>query len=68
MCARIFAVADSLDAITSDRPYRSAASWETARKEILAQSGAQFDPDVVAAFRDSEVALREIRNEFSAAA
>ena len=68
ICARIFAVADSLDAITSDRPYRSAASWETARQEILAQSGAQFDPDVVAAFADSQIALREIGNEFRAAA
>jgi putative nucleotidyltransferase with HDIG domain len=45
--ARIFAVADTLDAITSDRPYRTANSFEAARKEILRCSGTQFDPQVV---------------------
>jgi len=48
--ARIFAVADALDAITSDRPYREAQSWKFARDEITAGSGAQFDPLVVDAF------------------
>ncbi|MGH9465923.1 MAG: HD-GYP domain-containing protein, partial [Terriglobales bacterium] len=48
--ARIFAVADTLDAMTSDRPYRRALSWEQARDEILRQSGKQFDPAVVQAF------------------
>ena len=62
--ARVFAVADTLDAITSDRPYRPAGPWERAREEIVAESGRQFDPDVVAAFLDSEPALREIRREF----
>jgi response regulator RpfG family c-di-GMP phosphodiesterase len=65
--ARIFAVADTLDAITSDRPYRPAGPWERARAEIIAESGRQFDPDVVAAFLDSEETLREIRLEFLAA-
>jgi putative nucleotidyltransferase with HDIG domain len=50
--ARIFSVADTLDAITSDRPYRAAQSWEAARKEIELWSGKQFDPDVVAAYLD----------------
>jgi putative nucleotidyltransferase with HDIG domain len=68
VCARIFAVADALDAITSDRPYRPARSWEDARREIIAETGRQFDPDVVDAFRESEVGLREIRNELAAAA
>jgi putative nucleotidyltransferase with HDIG domain len=45
--ARIFAVADALDAITSDRPYRRATSFATARKEIRKNIGTQFDPDVV---------------------
>jgi len=45
--ARIFAVADALDAITSDRPYRRANTFEAARKEILRCSGTQFDPEVV---------------------
>ena len=62
--ARIFAVADTLDAITSDRPYRSAGPWERAHAEIVAESGRQFDPDVVAAFLDSEETLLEIRRQF----
>jgi response regulator RpfG family c-di-GMP phosphodiesterase len=65
--ARIFAVADSLDAITNDRPYRRARSWEFARSEIAVQAGGQFDPDVVAAFHDVESALREIAGELAAA-
>ncbi|HEY1799670.1 MAG TPA: HD domain-containing phosphohydrolase [Terriglobales bacterium] len=48
--ARIFAVADTLDAITSDRPYRPAQSLTAARKEIEAWSGRQFDPEVVGQF------------------
>ena len=48
--ARIFAVADTLDAITSDRPYRPAGGFEKARAEILRCSGTQFDPAVVEAF------------------
>jgi response regulator RpfG family c-di-GMP phosphodiesterase len=48
--ARIFTVADSFDAMTSDRPYRAALPYQTARDEIIRCSGAQFDPDVVQAF------------------
>jgi HD-GYP domain-containing protein (c-di-GMP phosphodiesterase class II) len=48
--ARIFAVADTLDAMTSDRPYRRALPFETARSELLRESGRQFDPEVVQAF------------------
>jgi putative nucleotidyltransferase with HDIG domain len=48
--ARIFAVADALDAITSDRPYRKARSFDVAREEILRCSGTQFDPAVVEVF------------------
>jgi response regulator RpfG family c-di-GMP phosphodiesterase len=58
--ARIFSVADALDAITSDRPYRRARSWEEAAAEIRAQSGGQFDPDVVTAFADSADELRAV--------
>jgi putative nucleotidyltransferase with HDIG domain len=50
MGARIFAVADTLDAITSNRPYRPARSVNKARAEILEWSGRQFDPFVVNAF------------------
>lgn len=48
--ARIFSVADAFDAITSDRPYRPSQSYAHARAEIVAFSGRQFDPRVVAAF------------------
>jgi putative nucleotidyltransferase with HDIG domain len=48
--ARIFAVADTLDAITSDRPYRKARSFDVARGEILRCSGSQFDPGVIEVF------------------
>ena len=65
--ARIFAVADALDAMTSDRPYRKARSWEFARVEIQDEAGRQFDPDVVEAFRERDTALREIAREFAAA-
>jgi ribonuclease P protein subunit RPR2 len=66
--ARAFAVADALDAMTSNRPYRAAQSWRTAHREILAQSGKQFDPAVVEAFRDREHVLHEIRRAFLVAA
>jgi len=45
--ARIFAVADTLDAITSDRPYRRANTFTAARNEIQRCAGTQFDPQVV---------------------
>jgi putative nucleotidyltransferase with HDIG domain len=48
--ARIFAVADTFDAITSNRPYRQANTMEAARKEILRCSGSQFDPSIVDVF------------------
>jgi response regulator RpfG family c-di-GMP phosphodiesterase len=48
--ARIFAVADSFDAITSDRPYRRASSFESGLQIIRDCSGTQFDPQVVTAF------------------
>jgi putative nucleotidyltransferase with HDIG domain len=50
--ARIFAIADTLDAITSDRPYRPARGVEAAREEIGKWSGRQFDPEVVRVFLD----------------
>jgi putative nucleotidyltransferase with HDIG domain len=48
--ARIFAVADTLDAICSDRPYRRSQPFSAARDEILRWSGRQFDPGVVETF------------------
>jgi putative nucleotidyltransferase with HDIG domain len=48
--ARIFAIADTLDAMTSDRPYRKRRSFAEARGEIGLCSGSQFDPAIVKAF------------------
>jgi putative nucleotidyltransferase with HDIG domain len=48
--ARIFAVADTFDAMTSDRPYRKALPYERAREELVRFSGIQFDPEVVRVF------------------
>ena len=67
LAARVFAVADTLDAITSNRPYRPARSWEEARSEIFGQSGRQFDPRVVDAFREREPQLRQIHRLVAAA-
>src|SRR5208337_1017787 len=50
LSARIFAVADTLDAMTSDRPYRRARPYSAAREEIIRESKRQFDPKVVKAF------------------
>ncbi len=48
--ARIFAIADTLDAITSDRPYRPAQTLQAARDEVQSWSGRQFDPKIVEVF------------------
>lgn len=58
--ARIFAVIDALDAMTSDRPYRKGISFDAARAEILHLSGSQFDPEVVEAFLAEEEVLRQM--------
>ncbi|HET9229458.1 MAG TPA: HD-GYP domain-containing protein [Thermoanaerobaculia bacterium] len=59
---RIFAVVDTYDAITSDRPYRRACPHATAMAELQRVAGQQLDPDVVAAFREiTEVELRRLR-------
>jgi putative two-component system response regulator len=64
--ARVFALADTLDAMTNDRPYRRALPWRDARDEILSQSARQFSPEVVDAFREREDELRTIRAELVA--
>ncbi|HXG66999.1 MAG TPA: HD domain-containing phosphohydrolase [Blastocatellia bacterium] len=60
--ARIFAVADAFDAMTSDRPYRQARSYGEARAEIVAHANKHFDPRVVNAFlKIAESEWAEIR-------
>gem|GEM_PF-1267901 len=51
--ARILAVADAFDAMTSDRPYRTALRVEEALKRLLEGAGTQFDPAIVRAFREA---------------
>ncbi len=50
VAARAFAVADVLDALTTDRPYRPASSFATARDMIVAESGGHFDPRVIESY------------------
>ena len=67
LTARVFAVADVFDALTTNRPYRTAFSFEEAHEMILAESGKHFDPDVVAAFeRIGDDVLRRIADEAAA--
>ncbi len=56
--ARLFAVIDTLDAITSDRPYRKGLPFDAARARIRDQSGRQFDPAAVEVFTAEETTLR----------
>jgi HD-GYP domain-containing protein (c-di-GMP phosphodiesterase class II) len=49
--ARIVAIADSFDAMTSQQPYRAAINPRNAYDEIVTESGKQFDPELVAAFQ-----------------
>jgi len=59
--ARIFVLADTFDAMTSDRPYRKALSVQAAREEIIRCSGTQFDPRCVQAFLLAWDKIVEIR-------
>jgi putative two-component system response regulator len=59
--ARIIALSDSFDSMTSDRPYRKPLSNEEAKSELLKCSGKQFDPNLVSLFID---VLREMEEVF----
>jgi putative two-component system response regulator len=65
--ARIFAVVDSLDAMTDERPYRDPVGWEAAVEEVLRCRGGQFDPDVVDGFEACEPDLYRLHAEEIAA-
>jgi putative two-component system response regulator len=65
--ARIFAVVDSLDAMTDTRPYREPIGWGAAVEEILRCRGSHFDPDVVDGFEACEPDLYRLYTEELAA-
>jgi putative two-component system response regulator len=65
LCARIVAVADVYDALTSKRVYKEAFSHHITRSMIVEQAGAQFDPDVVDAFVHNEDVFLAIRAQFA---
>ena len=66
--ARIFAVADALDAMTTDRPYRRRCNWDEAVDEILRESGRQFDPTVIRGFATRAQRLRRTQRELAQSA
>jgi diguanylate cyclase (GGDEF)-like protein len=68
MWSRIFAVVDSVDAMTSDRPYRAALPLEIAHQELRKGAGTQFDPLCVAAFMRLEASRVEDLIEESSSA
>ena len=61
--ARIFAVADAVDAMTDDRPYRPRRSWQEAVDEVRTCAGRQFDPEVVARFVAADRRLQRIHED-----
>jgi response regulator RpfG family c-di-GMP phosphodiesterase len=63
--ARVFSIADTLDAIMSDRPYQRARSLGAAREEISRLGGIQFDPEVVRCFeRIPDERIEQLRQRF----
>ena len=57
--ARVFAVADTLDAVTSHRPYRAPRDFRVARRELVGNAGKQFDPKIVDVFCGMDLAVWE---------
>jgi ribonuclease P protein subunit RPR2 len=57
LTARVFALADVLDALTTDRPYRPASPLRVAREMILEEAGTHFDPEVVTSFKSIDDAV-----------
>jgi len=69
LAARIVSVADVFDALTSKRPYKTAWSIEEGMAAVIAGSGAQFDPEVVAVFQSlqSDGSIERVRQEVATA-
>ncbi|MUO79967.1 response regulator [Agrobacterium vitis] len=60
LSGRIVCIADNFDALTTERPYKPAWSYERTVEHVLARAGSQFDPACVAAFERALPAIREI--------
>lgn len=60
LSGRIICIADNFDALTSERPYKQAWSYERTVEHVLSRAGTQFDPDCVAAFERALPAIREM--------
>ena len=60
--ARIIMIADTVDAMTTDRPYRNALTYETVVEELIKYSGKQFDPKLVSALRQSHTIRRLVHS------
>jgi putative nucleotidyltransferase with HDIG domain len=67
LAARVFSLVDTLDALTTDRPYRRASSFAAARDVICSEAGGQFDPAIVAAYENvPDEAFARIRDGLAA--
>jgi putative two-component system response regulator len=64
LCARIVALADVYDALSSKRPYKDPLPHEYVRQKIISESGKHFDPDVVQAFLEVEQEFLDIRARY----
>ncbi len=60
LCARVVGLCETLDAITSDRPFRPAMTWEQAMEVLRTEAGHRFDPELVAAAESCEATLRTV--------
>ena len=69
LAARIVSVADVFDALTSKRPYKTAWTIEEGMAAVIAGSGAQFDPEVVAIFQalQADGSIERVRQEVATA-
>lgn len=65
LSARIVAIADIYDALTSERPYKKAWTHNEAKDYILNNSGILFDPQIINAFKDTEKEFRKVNENFS---
>lgn len=64
LCARIVAVADVFDALTSKRPYKESYSFDQSYKMIVEGSGKHFDPDIMQVFIEHKDKIKEVYEEF----